>query len=228
MHLETEDREAVCRIFSLSRRGQIESAERSGDGPQLRTRCSKSTHHTKSSGKCTSQTKKLAWRRGKNLFEGFCIAFKIMKNIQTISLLVIAALLTGCTTWGYKMPMGRTFPKTDYRMVKVLFNPPTDKYEEVGLCSVLGGAAFITSDVDMFQKLRKSAADMGADAVIVIREQSTRMSSIGGSGSAGAAWNQYGGSYGSSWGMGGSSIEYPRNTGMAIKYSDPAKQLAPK
>lgn len=152
----------------------------------------------------------------------------IMKKNQPISLLIIAALLAGCTTWGYKMPMGRTFPKTDYRMVKVLFNPPTDKHEEIGLCSVLGGAAFITSDVDMFQKLRKAAADMGADAVVVIREQSTRMSSMGGSGSAGAAWNQYGGSYGSSWGMGGSSIEYPRNTGMAIKYLDPSKQLTPK
>lgn len=153
---------------------------------------------------------------------------EFMKTIHSLSVLVIAALLTGCTTWGYKMPMGRTFPKTDYRMVRVLFNPPNDKYEEIGLCSVLGGAAFITSDVDMFQKLRKSAADMGADAVIVIREQSTRMSSMSGGGSAGADWNQYGGSYGSSWGMGGSSIEYPRNTGMAIKYLDPTKQLPSK
>lgn len=113
-------------------------------------------------------------------------------------------------------------------MVRVLFNPPNDKYEEIGLCSVLGGAAFITSDVDMFQKLRKAAADMGADAVIVIREQSTRMSTLGGGGSAGSAWNSYGGSYGSSWGVGGSSIEYPRNAGMAIKYVDPAQQLPPK
>ena len=113
-------------------------------------------------------------------------------------------------------------------MVKVLFTPPQDKYEEVGICSVLGGAAFITSDVDMLQKLRKSAADMGADAVIVIREQSTRMTTLSGGGSSGASWGSYGGSYGSSWGMGGSSLEYPRNTGMAIKYVDPARQLPPK
>jgi hypothetical protein len=151
-----------------------------------------------------------------------------MKKAHLLCILATTALLSSCTTWGYKMPMGRTFPKTDYRMVKVLFQPPSDKYEEVGLCSVLGGAAFITSDVDMFQKLRKSAADMGADAVIVIREQSTRMSSIGGSGSASAEWDRLGGTYGSSWGMGGSSIEYPRNTGMAIKYEDPTKQLPPK
>jgi hypothetical protein len=151
-----------------------------------------------------------------------------MKNIKSLCLLTIVGLLMGCTTWGYKMPMGRTFPKTDYRMVKVLFDSPSDKYEEIGLCSVLGGAAFITSDVDMFQKLRKAAADMGADAVVVIREQSTRMSTMGGGGSAGAAWNPYGGSYGSSWGVGGSSIEYPRNAGMAIKYVDPARQLPPK
>lgn len=151
-----------------------------------------------------------------------------MKMAHLLLLLLVASITASCTTWGYKMPMGKTYPKTDYRLVRVLFAPPEDKYEEIGLCSVLGGAAFITSDVDMFQKLRKAAADMGADAVIVIREQSTRMSSMGGGGSAGAAWNPYGGSYGSSWGFGGSSIEYPRNAGMAIKYVDPARQLPPK
>jgi len=151
-----------------------------------------------------------------------------MKLSRIIAMLAISLITASCTTWGYKMPMGKTYPKTDYRMVKVLFTPPQDKYEEVGICSVLGGAAFITSDVDMLQKLRKSAADMGADAVIVIREQSTRMTTMSGSGGAGASWNAYGGTYGSSWGMGGSSLEYPRNTGMAIKYVDPAKQLPPK
>jgi len=151
-----------------------------------------------------------------------------MKTFPIVFLLSLAAIMTSCTTWGYKMPMGRTYPKTDYRLVKVLFTPPADKYEEVGICSVLGGAAFITSDVDMFQKLRKSAADMGADAVIVVREQSTTMSTMGGGGGAGASWDATGGSYGSSWGMRSSTIEYPRNTGMAIKYLDPAKQLPPK
>ena len=51
--------------------------------------------------------------------------------------------------------------------------------------SVLGGAAFITSDVDMFNKLRKAAADLGADAVIVMREGSSRAAWASGSGS----WN---------------------------------------
>jgi hypothetical protein len=151
-----------------------------------------------------------------------------MKLIPAFLCVAALAFLSGCTTWGYKMPMGRTYPKTDYRMVKVMFAPPADKYEEIGICSVLGGAAFITSDVDMLQKLRKSAADMGADAVIVIKDSSTRMSTISGGGSGAASWNQYGGSYGSSWGVGGSSIEYPRNSGMAIKYQDPRLQLPPK
>ena len=56
------------------------------------------------------------------------------------------------------------------------------------MCSVLGGAAFITSDVDMFNKLRKAAADLGADAVIVMREGSSRAAWASGSGS----WNPYG------------------------------------
>jgi len=146
----------------------------------------------------------------------------------TLAFLVAPLFLTSCTTWGYKMPMGRTYPKTDYRMVKVLFAPPQEKFEEIGICSVLGGAAFITSDVDMLQKLRKAAADMGADAVILMRESSTRMSTLSAGGSSGASWNQYGASYGSSWGVGGSSIEYPRNSGMAIKYLDPRLQLPAK
>lgn len=148
-----------------------------------------------------------------------------MKNLP---LLCAALLLAGCTTWGYKMPTGKTYPKTNHRHVKVLFAPPAEKFEEVGICSVLGGAAFITSDVDMLQKLRKAAADMGADAVIVMREGSTRMSTMSGGGSSGAAWDYSGGAAASSWGMQGSSFEYPRNTGRAIKYANPELRLPPK
>lgn len=71
------------------------------------------------------------------------------------------------------------------------------------MCSVLGGAAFITSDVDMFNKLRKAAADLGADAVIVMREGSSRAAWGSGSGS----WNAYGGYLSaSSWASTNSSV----------------------
>ena len=119
--------------------------------------------------------------------------------------------LAGCTTWGYKSRTGNLYPRTDWQTVKVLWSsPPAATYEEVGMCSVLGGAAFITSDVDMFNKLRKAAADLGADAVIVMREGSSRATWASGSGS----WNSYGGFLSaSSW-----SSDYPRNFGIAIKW----------
>ena len=91
------------------------------------------------------------------------------------SICLLAIALAGCTTWGYKSRTGNLYPPNDWQLVKVLWSPPpAGTYEEVGMCSVLGGAAFITSDVDMFNKLRKAAADLGADAVIVIREGSSR------------------------------------------------------
>ena len=90
------------------------------------------------------------------------------------------------------------------------------------ICSVLGGAKFITSDVDMLQKLRKSAADLGADAVILTKEGSTTasISTAAGSSSANlyANPNLATGSATGSWGAYGGTFEYARNMGIAIKF----------
>lgn len=96
------------------------------------------------------------------------------------------------------------------------------------MVSVLGGAAFITQETDMLRKLQKSAADLGADAVIVMREGATRASMVAGGGGASGVANAYGASYGSGWGMGGASHDYPRNLGRAIKYRNPALRLPPR
>jgi hypothetical protein len=74
------------------------------------------------------------------------------------------------------------------------------------MVSVLGGAAFITSDVDMFNKLRKAAADLGADAVIVMKEGMAHAATVSGGG------NQY------AWSVGGDAYDYPRNFGIAIRW----------
>ena len=71
---------------------------------------------------------------------------------------------------------------------------------------MLGGAAFITSDVDMFNKLRKAAADLGADAVIVMKDQMAHAAMVSGGG------NQY------AWSVGGGAYDYPRNFGIAIRW----------
>ena len=44
--------------------------------------------------------------------------------------------------------------------------PPEKPYKIIGMVSVLGGAHFLTSDTDVYRKLQKSAAALGADAVI--------------------------------------------------------------
>ena len=143
--------------------------------------------------------------------------------------LVAVLLSAGCTTWGYKTPMGpKKYPPTPYQQVRILWNEPKESFEEIGICSVLGGAAFITPDSDMLRKLQKSAADLGADAVIVMRESSTRNTVVsGGGGGSGYVTPTYG-QWSSGWGVSGSSLEYPRNLGRAIKFTNPALQLPPR
>jgi len=118
----------------------------------------------------------------------------------------IALGISGCTTWGYKTPTGESrYAKTDYQRVQVLFESPDPAtYEQIGFVSVLGGAQFITPDTDMLRKLQKSAADLGADAVILRKETK----------SAG---------YGSL----ASAYEYAQNSGIAIKWRDRSRWLPP-
>jgi hypothetical protein len=127
----------------------------------------------------------------------------VMKLIPVL----LSVLLVGCTTWGYKTQTGGgAFPPTDYRMVQVLFDAPDpEKYQQIGFVSVLGGASFITPDTDMLRKLQKSAADLGADAVILRREDRTT-------------------GYGNAW----SGYQYNQNSGIAIRWNDPARNIPPK
>ena len=132
-----------------------------------------------------------------------------MVHFCRLLILSLAIASVGCTTWGYKTPTGAVqYPRTDYRMVQVLFESPDPAtYDQIGFCSVLGGAAFITPDTDMLRKLQKAAADLGADAVI-LRKETT---SFGASGSA-AAFGAH---------------DYPQNSGIAIKWKNSARRLQP-
>lgn len=123
-------------------------------------------------------------------------------------LAVLVLGMVGCTTYGYKTPTGTArYAPTNYQQVQVLFDaPPADQYEQIGFCSVLGGAQFITPDTDMLRKLQKSAADLGADAVILRKETSSL------------------GAYGSAGGFG--AFDYAQNSGIAIKWKDPSRKLA--
>jgi hypothetical protein len=140
-----------------------------------------------------------------------------LSTLKILPAVLLALATVGCTTWGSKTPMGPTrYAPTNFQQVRILWNDPSEPYEEIGLVSVLGGAAFITQETDMPRKLQKSAADLGADAVIIVREGATRNVTAGGGGSS------------SGWGFGASSFEYPRNLGRAIKYRNPALQIPPR
>ena len=92
-------------------------------------------------------------------------------GFRVLGLVVGLVTLQGCTTFGYKTPIGEhTYAPVDYHKVKLLFGAPAQPYEVIGIVSVDGGT-FATAG-DMYQKLIKSAAVLGADAVIVTGEGS--------------------------------------------------------
>ena len=104
------------------------------------------------------------------------------------------------------------YPPTNPQTVAVLWQMPPQPHEVIGIASVLGAQA--ASDVHMLRKLQKAAADIGADAVVVQREDAMRRGLIAGGGSP------------AGWGLLGSYDEFPKNRGLAIKYIG-ATQRAP-
>jgi len=152
--------------------------------------------------------------------------------------LLFALILTlnGCTTYGYKTPLGETtYAPVDYHKVKLLFGAPAEKYEVIGVVSVQGGTW--ASAGDMYQKLIKSAAQLGADAVIVTGEGSQKAIIPGVSSTVGTA-NTYGNAtatgYGNTVDVYGNAnttatsttyssptyiADMPTNKGLAIKFS---------
>jgi hypothetical protein len=86
-------------------------------------------------------------------------------SILTVCL--VSLFLTACVTeWSYKLPPGsERFTAVPDEQVEILFGPPSRPFEQVGIVSALGSA--FSSDIAMYKKLRKAAADLGADALII-------------------------------------------------------------
>jgi hypothetical protein len=107
------------------------------------------------------------------------------------------------------MPTGsEKFAVVPAERVEILFGPPNHPFKQIGIVSVLGST--FSSDVAMYQKLRKAAADLGADAVIV-SGQSQSFASVPGVQSTVVTGNTAittGGAY---------AFSYPKNQGLAIK-----------
>lgn len=151
-------------------------------------------------------------------------------------LLAVAFTQSGCTTYGYKTPLGETtYAPVDYHKVKLLFGPPTAKYDVIGVVSVQGGTW--ASPGDMYQKLIKSAAALGADAVIVTGEGSEKAiipgvsTTLGNASTYGNATANYYGNTVDAYGNANTTAsattyssptyiaDMPTNKGLAIKFS---------
>jgi hypothetical protein len=140
---------------------------------------------------------------------------------------------SSCSTWGYKSRIGdKVYPPVPYQHVQVLTAFPSQTYEQVGICSVSGG--IFASGVDMYRKLQKSAALLGADAVVITGEDVSHATLPGHAYSTGSAYttgsayyNPYANTasgyatttgYASTTYMPPTSVDLPNNRGIAIKY----------
>ena len=147
---------------------------------------------------------------------------------------VAVFFLSACATeWGYKMRTGsEVYAPVPAERVDILFGGSPRPYKQIGIVSVLGGA--FSSDVAMLRKLRKAAADVGADAVIVTAQYQGLMTAPGSQTTLGSATTTgtitpmgYGASVNAATrstattvGMPAMAFSYPKNQGIAIKYLD--------
>jgi hypothetical protein len=132
------------------------------------------------------------------------------------------------------MPTGQDrYAAVPEERVEILFGPPVRPFRQIGIVSAMGGA--FSSDVAMYKKLRKAAADLGADAVVVTGQSQGIMTAPGSQTTIGSA-NTVGtvtsmGAYGSTVsanttstattvGMPAMTFSYPKNQGVAIKYTN--------
>jgi hypothetical protein len=152
-----------------------------------------------------------------------------------IALFVAFIALAGCATeWGSKMrTTSEVYSPVPAERVELLFMLPTRAYKQIGIVSVSGST--FSSDVAMLKKLRKAAADLGADAVIVtsqyqgIVSSPTTSTTLGTANTSGvvtangprsANVNANTTLSATTVGTSGGIFSYPKNQGIAIKYSN--------
>ncbi len=87
-----------------------------------------------------------------------------MKKIL-IPILVCWTFFSGCTTGEKKFTTDTRYPATEPKSVEILTNEPDRPYESIG--TVKGKGALYSSDRDLHDAMRKEAAEMGAQAVII-------------------------------------------------------------
>jgi hypothetical protein len=131
------------------------------------------------------------------------------------------------------MPTGpEKFAAVPAERVEILFAAPNHPFKQIGIVSALGGA--FSSDVAMYSKLRKAAADLGADALIVTGQSQGIMTAPSVQTTFGNAYttaNVTGNRYyatvtgnttstATTVGMPAMTFSYPKSQGIAIKYAN--------
>jgi hypothetical protein len=150
-----------------------------------------------------------------------------------LSILAFASLaFAGCssiTEWGYKMPTGPDrYASVPAERVDVLFVTPSRPFKQIGIVSAMGGT--FSSDVAMDRKLQKAAADLGADAVIIVGQSQGIMTAPGlqttiaysnTTGTVGAgSLNAQTTTTATTVGAPAMTFGYPKSQGIAIKYTN--------
>jgi hypothetical protein len=94
-----------------------------------------------------------------------------MRGFAVIGILAAILPLAGCGSYGSKTRLTDTvYAPVPAAIVKVLFEKPDRPYEVIGVVSADGGTW--TTPGQLYKKLQKCAADLGADAVLITGEGS--------------------------------------------------------
>lgn len=95
-----------------------------------------------------------------------------MRIMRRCLVLVVIGLLTQSCTWGYKQSTtNQTYSSVPSERVEILSFPPSRPFKQIGIVSAVG----YLSTSETYRKLRKAAADLGADAVIVTHSTPVNM-----------------------------------------------------
>ena len=153
-----------------------------------------------------------------------------MKRLSIVAFAILGfSACSSITEWGYKMPTGPDrYAAVPSERVDVLFNSPSRPFKQIGIVSAMGGA--YSSDVAMDRKLQKAAADLGADAVIIVGQSQgimtvpgtqTTLASSNTSGTVAAgSFNAQTTTTATTIGMPAMTFGYPKSQGIAIKYTN--------
>jgi hypothetical protein len=120
---------------------------------------------------------RLAWKILEKLVFIDSAERKMKYTKQALLILVAAVGLcslipqAGCT-WGYKQAtIPARYSPVPSEQVEILSFPPSRPFKQIGIVSAVG----YLSTSETYRKLRKAAADLGADAVIVTHSTAVNM-----------------------------------------------------